>query len=183
MIKCRTHKIASQLLELSIKFTRKQEGKLYTIDKSIPNPQIRWKICKLCQTKSKSSKCRKGYCQQCSLEGLGFKNRDNSNHIRWKECRICKKESRSAECRMGYCKHPKDLDTKKGDVNFLRYSLALETQTTFTEAQNKAQKTGRISGISGEDLSFIDITTRVCFQEEKMNSNVITLFRFPYHNH
>lgn len=104
MLKFRTHKDASIALGLSIKLTRKEEGRLYVLDKSIPNPQIKWKICKECKSRVPSSKCRGGYCSTCTKAGLGHKNSGNPNNIKWTKCKICKSKVHSGDCRSGYCK-------------------------------------------------------------------------------
>ena len=116
MFKFRTHNDASRALGLSIKLTRKQEGKSYVLDKTIPNPQIKWKICRWCKMKSKSSECRGGYCKTCTKKGLGQKHCGNPNNIKWVKCQICGSKVHSGICRKGYCKQctSKGLGHKAG---------------------------------------------------------------------
>ena len=107
MLKFRSHKQASEYLKYSIKMTRKQEGILYEIDKTIPNLQTVWKICKVCGKSTPSTKNRKGYCNDCSKKGLGNKNsatERGKRRTKWVTCKECKKVEKSSQCRHGWCK-------------------------------------------------------------------------------
>ena len=53
---------------------KKFENVLFTINKNIGNPNIKFVICKSCNEKSYSSKCRAGYCKNCSRNKKGRKN-------------------------------------------------------------------------------------------------------------
>lgn len=49
------------------------ENILFTINRNLPNPNIRYVICKICEQKSISSECRAGYCKICRANGKGKK--------------------------------------------------------------------------------------------------------------
>jgi hypothetical protein len=66
---------ASKFFKKDKRTVKKFENLLFTIDKNIkPNIQIKWVTCKICNNKSKSSECRRGYCKLCSKLGYGKKN-------------------------------------------------------------------------------------------------------------
>lgn len=52
---------------------KKFEGLLFLIDKTLASANTKWVICKTCGAQSPSSKARAGYCNDCSLKGLGKK--------------------------------------------------------------------------------------------------------------
>lgn len=154
MIFTRTHNDAAKKLGLSIKRTRKLENIEYIIDKSIPNPQIQWRMCKICGQKSPSAKCRKGYCQNCKHISQKIANQKSKKfRTIWKNCVLCKKKVKSSECRSGYCrtctqsglgakergKKLSKLYTGKGNPNYVHG----KTKQCLAERKNQWFKWGR----------------------------------------
>lgn len=65
---------ASTYFEVDHRTLKKWEGTLYKIDKSLQiDYWSKHVICKTCGKESKSSKCRMGYCRDCTKKGLGHK--------------------------------------------------------------------------------------------------------------
>ncbi len=202
MLKFKYHKQASQVLGLSIKSTRKQEGILYTIDKTIEHPKIKWKNCKICQQKSMSSQCRRGYCKQCRLAGLGHKNSgDPESKTIWKVCVTCGTKSKSSECRKGYCKSctSKGLGHKLGGQKLSKIFSGKsnpnyvhgKTKNSLLQRKNQWYKWGRfvfykhnyqcvLSGRTDDLQSHHVVPFAICAKLRFMVENGVILNRF-YH--
>ena len=86
---------ASKYFNKNQRTIKKYENILFKIDRSIPDPNIKFFNCKLCGEKDKSSLSRSGYCKKCTKLGLGhkeggkklsklFKGKGNPNYVHGK---------------------------------------------------------------------------------------------------
>jgi hypothetical protein len=69
----RSHLQASKYLGRDVRTIRRYEGLLYTIDKTLPNPQAKKVPCKVCGRICRAAENRRGYCPNCSKAGEGRK--------------------------------------------------------------------------------------------------------------
>jgi hypothetical protein len=70
----RTFQEAGKFYKRDFRTMKKFKGSLFLIDKSLPSASTKWINCKSCGEQSPKSKARKGYCKNCTSEGLGKKN-------------------------------------------------------------------------------------------------------------
>ena len=81
-----SYKHASQYFQKDHRTLKKWENILFRIDKNLKSDYdaIKWKTCNTCGKKTESSKCRVGYCKECSKKGLGHKERGKILSIKYK---------------------------------------------------------------------------------------------------
>lgn len=70
----RTFSEAGRFYNRDFRTMKKFEGVLFVLDKKINAPNTKWVLCKTCKSLSPKSKARKGYCKECTFNGLGRKN-------------------------------------------------------------------------------------------------------------
>jgi hypothetical protein len=80
----RTFQEAGKFYKRDFRTMKRFEGLLFTIDKSLPSASTQWVICKICGEQSPKSKARKGYCKNCTKQGLGKKNQGKIISERYK---------------------------------------------------------------------------------------------------
>lgn len=70
----RTFQEASKFFKRDFRTMKKFEGTLFIIDRTLPSASTKWVLCKICGTQSSKSNARRGYCTECTSQGLGKKN-------------------------------------------------------------------------------------------------------------
>jgi hypothetical protein len=70
----RTYQEAGVFYKRDFRTMKRFEGVLFLIDKSLSSANTIWVICSSCGEQSPKSKARKGYCADCTFQGLGRKN-------------------------------------------------------------------------------------------------------------
>lgn len=70
----RTYQQAGKFYKRDFRTIKKFENILFTIDKSLPSANTKWKTCKICGNQTGSSKARAGYCSDCTIKGIGKMN-------------------------------------------------------------------------------------------------------------
>jgi hypothetical protein len=70
----RTFQEAGKFYKRDFRTMKRFEGALFTIDKTLPSANTKWTVCVSCGEQSPKSKARRGYCVDCTAQGLGKKN-------------------------------------------------------------------------------------------------------------
>lgn len=70
----RTFQEAGKFYKRDFRTMKRFEGALFTIDKTLPSANTKWVVCSSCGEQSPKSKARRGYCADCTAQGLGKKN-------------------------------------------------------------------------------------------------------------
>lgn len=80
----RTFQEAGRFYNRDFRTMKRFEGTLFTIDRTLPSANTKWVVCKICGSQSPKAKARKGYCADCTSQGLGKKNQGQIISKRYK---------------------------------------------------------------------------------------------------